>query len=106
MLKVRAFYWDKFIMQKKINRRNFLKSSALVGASAALFSSKTIGSISSDKKLRLGVIGTGLRGQWMIHLSLQRKDVDVRAICERKARNDALATQKNVASQGDVPSES
>ena len=31
---------------------------------------------------------------------------DVRAICERKARNDALATQKNVASQGDVPSAS
>ena len=31
---------------------------------------------------------------------------DVRVICERKARNDALATQKNVASQGDVPSAS
>ena len=31
---------------------------------------------------------------------------DVQAICERKARNDALATQKNVASQGDVPSAS
>jgi hypothetical protein len=30
----------------------------------------------------------------------------VRAICERKARNDALATQKPVASQGDVPSAS
>ena len=30
----------------------------------------------------------------------------VRAICDRKARNDALATQKNVASQGDVPSAS
>ena len=31
---------------------------------------------------------------------------DVRAICDRKVRNDALATQKNVASQGDVPSAS
>ena len=30
----------------------------------------------------------------------------VRAICERKARYDVLATQKNVASQGDVPSAS
>ena len=30
----------------------------------------------------------------------------VRKICDRKARNDALATQKNVASQGDVPSAS
>ena len=31
---------------------------------------------------------------------------DVQAIIERKHRNDALATQKNVASQGDVPSAS
>jgi len=31
---------------------------------------------------------------------------DVQEIFERKARNDALATQKNVASQGDVPSAS
>lgn len=69
-------------MAKKINRRNFLKSSALVGASTALFSSKAIGSISDDKKLRLGVIGTGLRGQGMIYLSLLRKDVDIRAICD------------------------
>ena len=30
----------------------------------------------------------------------------VRAICDRKASNDALATQKNVVSQGDVPSAS
>jgi len=30
----------------------------------------------------------------------------VQAIIERKHRNDALATQKNVASQGDVPSAS
>ena len=31
---------------------------------------------------------------------------DVQAIIGRKHRNDALATQKNVASQGDVPSAS
>ena len=69
-------------MVKKINRRNFIKSSALVGASTAIFPSKTIGKATANKKLRLGVIGTGLRGQWMIHLSLLRKDVDIKAICD------------------------
>ncbi len=69
-------------MAKKINRRNFIKSSALVGASVALLSSKTVGSVKENKKLRLGVIGTGLRGQWMTHLSLLRNDVDIKAICD------------------------
>ena len=64
-------------MAKKLNRRNFLKSSALVGASTALFSSKAIGSISDDKKLRLGVIGTGLRGQGMIYLSLNESNTSI-----------------------------
>ena len=69
-------------MAKNINRRNFIKSSALVGASTAMFPSKTIGSTNDNKKLRLGVIGTGLRGQGMIYLSLLRKDVDIKAICD------------------------
>ena len=69
-------------MAKKINRRSFIKSSALVGASATLLSSKIVGSVKENKKLRLGVIGTGLRGQWMTHLSLLRNDVDIKAICD------------------------
>ena len=69
-------------MAKKINRRSFIKSSALVGASAALLSSKIVGSVKENKKLRLGVIGTGLRGQWMTHLSLLRNDIDIKAICD------------------------
>jgi len=35
-----------------------------------------------------------------------RKRPDFQEVFERKARYDALATQKNVASQGDVPSAS
>ena len=82
-------------MVKKINRRNFIKSSALVGASTAIFPSKTIGKATANKKLRLGVIGTGLRGQWMIHLSLLRKDVDIKAICDVfNYRNGKTAKKK------------
>jgi len=65
---------------KKINRRKFIKSSALIGASTALYSSKLFDSKNSDKKLRLGIIGTGLRGQWMTHLCLLRNDVEIKAI--------------------------
>ena len=67
---------------KKINRRKFIKSSALIGASTALYSSKLFDSKNNDKKLRLGIIGTGLRGQWMTHLCLLRNDVEIKAICD------------------------
>ena len=36
----------------------------------------------SLSKLKIGVIGTGLRGQWMINLFLDRPDVDISAICD------------------------
>ena len=67
---------------KKINRRKFIKSSALIGASTALYSSNLFDSKNNDKKLRLGIIGTGLRGQWMTHLCLLRNDVEIKAICD------------------------
>jgi len=67
---------------KKINRRKFIKSSALIGASTALYSSRLFDSKNNYKKLRLGIIGTGLRGQWMTHLCLLRNDVEIKAICD------------------------
>ena len=36
----------------------------------------------SISKLKIGVIGTGLRGQWMINLFLDRPDVEISAICD------------------------
>ena len=43
---------------------------------------------------------------WVHSEKERNSNEDVQAIIERKHRNDALATQKNVASQGDVPSAS
>ena len=54
----------------------------MIGASTALYSSKLLDSKNNDKKLRLGIIGTGLRGQWMTHLCLLRNDVEIKAICD------------------------
>jgi len=67
---------------KKISRRSFIKQTTFVGASAALLPSKMGAIKDSSLKLRLGVIGTGLRGQWMTHLCMLRSDVDIRAICD------------------------
>ena len=62
---------------KKISRRSFIKQTTFVGASAALLPSKMSAIKDSSLKLRLGVIGTGLRGQWMSHLCMLRGDVDI-----------------------------
>ena len=56
---------------KKINRRNFIKQSALASASLAFMSSRISASTKKFPNLRLGVIGTGLRGQWMTNLCLK-----------------------------------
>jgi len=88
-------------MEKKINRRNFIKSSALVGASTALFSSKSIGSVKESKRLRLGIIGTGLRGQWITHLSLLRNDVDIKAICD--IDSEMINKTLNIIKKGQAP---
>ena len=67
---------------KKINRRNFIKQSALAGASLMFISSNISALTKKVPNLRLGVIGTGLRGQWMTNLCLLRNDVDIKAICD------------------------
>ena len=67
---------------KKINRRNFIKQSAFAGASLAFMSSSISASPKKVPNLRLGVIGTGLRGRWMTNLCLLRNDVDIKAICD------------------------
>ena len=68
-------------MSKKINRRNFIKASAVASA-AAIISPDTLLSNKSNKKIKLGFIGTGLRGQWMVHLSTKYPDVSIPAICD------------------------
>ena len=45
-------------MSKKINRRNFIKASAVASA-AAIISPDTLLSNKSNKKIKLGFIGTG-----------------------------------------------
>ena len=61
-----------------MNRRKFIKTTAL--ATAASFYPSSLFAFSN--KLQIGIIGTGLRGQWMTKLLLDRPDVDIPVICD------------------------
>ena len=64
---------------KNINRRKFVKTAVAAGVATAMIPTTVFG---SSKKLQIGVIGTGLRGQWMTKLFMDRNDVDVPVICD------------------------
>ena len=65
-----------------MNRRHFLAHAAL-GALAATLGPTALAA--TRERLRIGIIGTGLRGQ--VHLAelLKRRDVEVTAICDIEA---------------------
>ena len=68
-------------MVKILNRRKFIKTSAVAGT-AALMTPKTLFSSTESKRIKLGFIGTGLRGQWMVHLTTKYPEVSIPAICD------------------------
>lgn len=66
-----------------IQRREFIKHSAVAGAGLALLShSANAFAKATDVKIRMGIIGVGLRGQDHLDLVLRRADVDLVAICD------------------------
>ena len=56
-------------MSKNIDRKEFLKKTTALGLGATLY--PKIKSIQKTEKevVRLGFIGTGLRGQWLLDLA-------------------------------------
>jgi predicted dehydrogenase len=64
-----------------MKRADFLKVSAAAATAFSVMPSKVIFG-NPNGKLRIGVIGTGLRGQELLRLSLQRDDTEVPAICD------------------------
>jgi predicted dehydrogenase len=69
-----------------IDRRSFVKT----GAGAALGASFWPGALMAgddgaavkDRKVKLGILGVGLRGTWHLRLGLQRDDVEVKAVSD------------------------
>ncbi len=68
-------------MKNKITRRTFIKTSTAIGSAAAVLPNALL-SNSSKKNVRIGFIGTGLRGQWMLWLAAKYPDVEIPAICD------------------------
>jgi predicted dehydrogenase len=61
-----------------MKRREFVRNTALASAAFAIMPSGNL----FANKVRLGIIGTGLRGQNHLDNALRRSDVDVVAICD------------------------
>lgn len=72
-------------MAKIINRRDFIKlgtaASAAIPFSLAL-GNVNLGQTSSSENIRIGVIGTGDRGEWECYILKQTPGIDVVACCD------------------------
>lgn len=64
------------------NRRSFVKNVGILGTGAALLSPRNLFARKVDQKVKLAMIGVGLRGQNHLSLVLRRDDVDLVAICD------------------------
>ena len=69
-------------MSKRINRRDFVKTIALAGTAAAMMPKSLFSSPVTNEQIKLGFIGTGMRGQWMLWLAAKYPEVQIPAICD------------------------
>ncbi|HLO38565.1 MAG TPA: Gfo/Idh/MocA family oxidoreductase [Lacibacter sp.] len=76
-----------------MNRKDFIKSTAFATAAVSLPRKNLFASF-ADPKIRIALIGTGLRGQDHLELLLRRADVDVVAICD--VSDVMLASAKDI----------
>ncbi len=65
-----------------MNRKDFVRTTSLATASLVMSPLNILFAGSVDGKVRIGIIGVGLRGQEHLELLLKRKDVDVVAFCD------------------------
>ena len=72
-------------------RRTFIKKTAIVGAGIALSPNLSFGANKKQQKLKIGMIGVGLRGTNHLNNVLNREDVLVTAICDIDPRRIKIA---------------
>ena len=83
-------------MPNSINRRDFIRSSAIAGASLTLSNSIKAFSPVKKEKVRIGIIGSGFRSQEHIGNFCQRADVEIIALADPQERSitEAIAEIK------------
>jgi len=77
----------------QINRRDFVKKTAIAGAGIAVAPSISLANGFADSKLRLGFVGVGLRGEDHLRNTLLRDDVEVTAICDIDSERLAICQE-------------
>jgi hypothetical protein len=73
-----------------MKRKEFIKTTGMATASVALLGGSLLTN-QADQPVKLGVIGTGLRGQDHLDLLTRRNDVDIVAICDIEDRMLTMA---------------
>ena len=66
----------------EINRRDFIKTTSTIGVGLSLASFPSILFGEDNRKVKMALIGVGLRGRNHLNLLLRRDDVEVVAICD------------------------
>jgi len=69
-------------MKKEFTRRDFIKTGSLAGLGLALAPGMSFANPFGAGKVRIALIGVGLRGQNHLQNLLQRNDVEIPAICD------------------------
>jgi hypothetical protein len=85
-----------------MNRNEFVKTSAMATV-ALVISGPKIFAAGTDTKVRVALIGTGLRGQSHLELLLKRNDAEVVAICDVEERMLASAKELITKSGSKMP---
>lgn len=65
-----------------LTRKDFISTTAVTAAGMLLLPADVVFGRTTNLKVKLGFIGTGLRGQDHIDLALRRDDVEIVAICD------------------------
>ncbi len=76
-----------------MNRKEFVRNASFAAA-AFVMPGKGLFAAGNEAKVKIGLIGTGLRGQNHLELLLQREDVDLVSICD--INDKMLASAKEI----------
>ena len=84
-----------------MNRREFVRNSGLTAAAVTILPENPLFASSKADKVKIAIIGVGLRGQNHLDLLLKRDDVDLVAICDVEPR--MLNTAKAMIAKSGKP---
>ncbi|QTE23712.1 Gfo/Idh/MocA family protein [Polaribacter cellanae] len=78
------------------SRRNFIKKSVVAGAGIAMVPNLSFGNnnVNKQEKLKVGLIGVGLRGTNHLNNLLHRNDVEVTTICDIDPNRISIALKR------------